>query len=101
MDSSVLENHIIYPNDVQLVYKAFGKIRSLAHQLGLPLWFDYAHVKARWRAFNLAKKGNRSAFLEEFDTLFRPALKHFKQIVKTVKPPYKKKPNTGFMYSTC
>ena len=91
MDSTVLENNILYPNDVQLIYKAFGKMRSLAGHLGIPLWFDHAHIKARWRAFNLSPKGHRAAFLEEFDTLFGPAFRAFKQIVRTLQPPCKKK----------
>ena len=99
MDSTVLENNIIYPNDVQLVYKAFGKMSALAFHLGVPLWFDYAHIKARWRAFNLAGKGQRAAFLLEFDTLFGPAFRAFKHMARTLQPPYKKKRNTGFMYS--
>ncbi len=101
MDSTVLENHIIYPNDVQLIYKAFGKMRALAHQVGSPLWFDQAHLKRRWRAFNLSKKGSRAAFLGEFDTLFRVAFKAFKQIAKTWQGPYKKKRNTGSWCSNC
>lgn len=91
MDSSVLENNIIYPNDVQLLYKAFGKMKSLADQLGMPLWFDQAHLKARWRAFHLAHKQDRAAYLAEFDALFRPAFKAFKQIARTLEAPYKKK----------
>ena len=101
MDSTVLENNIIYPNDVLLLYKALGKMRLFARQLGITLWFDHAHIKARWRAFNRAGKGQRAAFLSEFDTLFRSALKTFKQIVKTVEPPYKKKQSIGSMCSRC
>lgn len=101
MDSTVLENNIIYPNDVHLVYKAFDKMSALAHQLGIPLWFDHAHIKARWRAFNLSKKGQRAVFLEEFDTLFGPAFKAFKQIARTLESPYKKKQNTGLRCSNC
>ena len=101
MDSTVLENHIIYPNDVQLIYKAFGKMRALAGQAGIALWFDYAHIKARWRAFNLDKKGDRAAYLAEFDALFRPAFKAFKHLAKTLEAPYKKKPNTSLRCSSC
>ena len=101
IDSSVLENNIIYPNDVQLLYKALGKMRLFATQLGIAPWFDEAHLKARWRAFNRAYKAQRAAFLEEFDTLFRSALKTFKRLVKTVETPYKKKQNIGTMCSRC
>lgn len=101
IDSSVLENDIIYPNDVLLLYKALGKMHLFARQLGIVLWFDHAHIKARWRAFNRAGKGQRAVFLSEFDTLFRSALKTFKQIVKTVETPYKKKQSIGSMCSIC
>ncbi len=91
MDSTVLENNILYPNDVQLLYKAFGKMIALAHQIGIAPWFDEDHVKARWRAFNLAGKGRRKAFLAEFNELFLPAFKAFKRIARTWQAPYKKK----------
>lgn len=101
IDSSALENNILYPNDVLLLYKALGKMCLFARQLGIALWFDEAHIKARWRAFNRASKGQRATFLCEFDTLFRSALKTFKHLVKTVEAPYKKKQNIGCMYSRC
>lgn len=101
MDSTVLENNILYPNDVQLLYKALGKMRALARQVGIPLWFDYPRIKARWRAFHMAPQGQRAAFLAEFDALFRPALKAFKQIARTWEAPCKKKPNTGLRCSNC
>ena len=101
IDSSTLEHNIVYPNDVQLLYKALGKMRLFARQLGIALWFDHAHIKARWRVFNRAEKGQRAAFLSEFDRLFKSAFKTFKRLVKTVEPPYKKKQSIGFMCSTC
>lgn len=101
IDSSVLENNIVYPNDVLLLYKALDKMRLFARQVGIALWFDHAHIKARWRAFNRAGKAQRAAFLSEFDRLFRSALKEFKQIVKTIDVPYKKKQSIGSMCSRC
>ena len=76
MDSSVLESPIIYPNDVRLIYKAFGKMAVLARACQLALWWDHDHIKKRWRAYNLTPK-QRLAYLAEFHTLFQPALQTF------------------------
>jgi IS5 family transposase len=76
MDSSVLESPIIYPNDVRLIYKAFGKMAVLAGACQLALWWDHDHIKKRWRAYNLTPK-QRLAYLAEFHTLFQPALQTF------------------------
>ena len=76
MDSSVLESPIIYPNDVRLIYKAFGKMAVLARAGQLALWWDQEHIKKRWRAYNLTPK-QRLAYLTEFHTLFQPALQTF------------------------
>ena len=48
IDSSVLENNIIYPNDVQLLFKAFVKMASFARRHHLPLWWDQKEIKKRW-----------------------------------------------------
>jgi|GEM_PF-1084526 len=77
MDSSVLESPIIYPNDVRLLYKAFGKLEQFATQQHLPLWWDMDKLKSRWRAFNLSKAEDRQSYLTEFSTLFVPALDAF------------------------
>jgi IS5 family transposase len=76
MDSSVLESPIIYPNDVRLIYKAFGKMAVLARAGQLALWWDQEHSKKRWRAYNLTPT-QRLAYLAEFHTLFQPALQTF------------------------
>jgi IS5 family transposase len=78
MDSTVLESPIIYPTDVRLLYKAFDKMSILATKAKLDLWWDHPHVKQRWRAYNLDRE-ERLAYLSEFYTLFKPALKRFKQ----------------------
>jgi IS5 family transposase len=78
MDSTVLESPIIYPTDVRLLYKAFGKMGTLATHAKLDLWWDQKHVKQRWRAYNL-ERDERLAYLSEFYALFKPALKHFQQ----------------------
>ena len=82
MDSTVLSSNIVYPNDVLLIYKAFGKMRIFARRYGLPLWWDQSHIKKRWRAFGRAKKRERAAYLAEFYTLFVPALESFRAHVE-------------------
>jgi IS5 family transposase len=51
MDSTVLSSNIIHPNDVLLIYKAFGKMKIFASHYELSLWWDESHLKKRWRAF--------------------------------------------------
>jgi len=84
MDSTVLSSNIIYPTDVSLIYKAFGKMEIFARGYELPLWWDESHLKQRWRAFGLSKKGERVAYLAEFYTLFIPALETFRTHVETL-----------------
>ncbi len=81
MDSSVLESPIIYPNDVRLLYNAFGKLGQFAKQQRLPLWWDLDTLKSRWRAFNLSKAEERQSYLTEFYALFVPALDAFQTYV--------------------
>ena len=78
MDSSVLESPIMYPNDVRLLYKAFGKLGQFAKQQRLTPWWDLDELKSRWRAFNLSKAAERPAYLREFSALFVPALDAFR-----------------------
>lgn len=82
MDSSVLANNIIYPNDVRLLYSAFRKMEAFAETYQLPLWWDEEHLKSRWRAFGLAKKNERVSYLAEFYVLFVPALERFRTHVE-------------------
>ncbi len=77
MDASVLNNNIIYPNDVQLIFKAFGKMVTFAKTYALPLWWDHDEIKKCWRAFGLSKKRERATYLSQFHLLFVPALKGF------------------------
>jgi IS5 family transposase len=84
MDSTVLSSNIIYPTDVLLIFKAFGKMEIFARRYELPLWWDESHIKQRWRAFGLSKKGERVAYLTEFYTLFVPALETFRTHVETL-----------------
>jgi IS5 family transposase len=76
MDTTVLESPSIYPTDVRLLSKAFGKMAALATEAKLVLWWDQAHVKQRWRAYNLHQQDRRT-YLQEFATLFGPALARF------------------------
>jgi IS5 family transposase len=91
MDSTVLSSNIVYPNDVLLIYKAFGKMRIFARRYELPLWWDQSHIKKRWRAFGRAKKGERAAYLAEFYTLFVPALESFRTLMESLEAPESQK----------
>ena len=84
MDSTVLSSNIIYPNDVMLIHKAFGKMEIFASHHEFSLWWDNPHIKKLWRAFGRAKKGERVAYLTEFYALFVPALETFRTHVRSL-----------------
>jgi len=84
MDSTVLSSDIVHPNDVMLIYNAFGKMKIFASHHELSLWWDHPHIKKRWRAFGHAKKGERATYLIEFYALFAPALETFHTHVKAL-----------------
>ena len=84
MDSTVLSSDIVHPNDVMLIYNAFGKMEIFASSHELSIWWDSSHIKKRWRAFGRAKKGERVAYLTEFYALFVPALETFRTHVKSL-----------------
>jgi len=73
MDATVLDSPILYPTDVRLLYNAFDKMATLATEGHLEPWWDTAHLKRRWRAYHLDRNHHRP-YLEEFYTLFQPAL---------------------------
>ena len=98
IDSSVLENNIIYPNDVQLLFKAFVKMASFARRHHLPLWWDQKEIKKRWRAFGLAKTGERVAYLLEFHVLFVPTLETFFEQVNALEAAEKEKQQANFLF---
>ena len=81
IDSTVLANNLIYPNDVQLLYQAFGKMASFAQRHEWPLWWEADHLKKRWRAFGLASKTERPTYLAEWYLLFGPARETFAELV--------------------
>lgn len=85
MDTTVLESPIIYPTDVRLLYKAFGKMAALAREGQIALWWEQAHVKQRWRAYNLHQK-ERLAYLREFYALFVPACERFAAHLEQLPP---------------
>ncbi len=84
MDSTVLSSNIVHPNDVMLIYRAFGKMKIFARDHELSLWWDNPHIKKRWRAFGRAKKGKRVAYLTELYALFVPALETFRSHVESL-----------------
>ena len=78
-DSTVLESDIIYPNDVQLIHKAFKKMGAFAKLHRIPVWWDDRELAGLRREFGPDKKKNRAAWLAVFNGIFVPALKIFQQ----------------------
>jgi hypothetical protein len=74
MDATVLDSPIISPTDVRLLYKAFDKMAILAIEGHIEPWWDAAHLKTRWQAYHLDRHTARLTYLDEFYTLFQPAL---------------------------
>ena len=77
-DSTVLPADIIYPTDIGLIFKAFGKMRQFAERRNIPAWWDDDEVKTLWREYNLdrGEKKIRDIFLR-FATMFAEALRIF------------------------
>jgi len=86
IDSTVLQSNIIYPNDVQLIYKAFKKMRSFAKLHKIPVWWDDNLLRKMWREFNLNKKESRAAWLIKFNEMFIPALEIFQEKAESLSP---------------
>ena len=86
MDATVLDSPIIYPTDVRLLYKAFDKMASVATEGQIKPWWDAAHLKTRWRAYHLDRE-NRKTYLDEFYTLFRPALAGLEERLDQLEEP--------------
>ncbi|MCP3947367.1 MAG: hypothetical protein GY709_11115, partial [Herbaspirillum sp.] len=74
----------IYPNDVQLIHKAFRKMRSFAKLHGIPVWWDEALLKKMWREFGLSKGKDRVKWLAEFAILFFAALETFRVLAESL-----------------
>ena len=86
MDATVLDSPIMYPTDVRLLYKALGKMAILATESHMEPWWDTAHLKTRWRAYNLDRH-NRLAYLSEFSMLFQPALAGLEERLDQLEAP--------------
>ncbi len=84
IDSTVLNNNIVYPNDVHLLVKAFKKMKQCATRHHIPVWWDDDEIKKLWRAFGLAKGADRATWLRAFHQLFCPALDTFKTHVQSL-----------------
>lgn len=91
IDSTVLNNNIIYPNDVRLIFSAFKKMKQFAKLHKIPVWWDEDKIKKLWREFGLNKGDNRLEWLAKFNTLFIPALKISGKKAGSLPTPGKKK----------
>ena len=81
-DSTVLSANIIYPTDIGLIFKAFGKMRQFAEHYSIPLWWDDKEIKELWREYNLNKNKNEiPAYFFEFALIFLSALQIFEDKV--------------------
>lgn len=84
IDSTVLEDNIIYPTDVQLLYKSFAKMKQFAEQNDLPVWWDEKYIKQLWRMYNLAKSKEKINYLWDFYLLFVGAVNIFQTYLEAV-----------------
>ena len=86
IDSTVLPNDIIYPTDVGLIFKAFGKMRQFAERYHIPFWWDEKDLNQLWREYNLNRKKDEIViYLLEFMLIFFDALQTFREIVQIFK----------------
>lgn len=90
IDSSVLENNIIHPNDVHLIVKAFKKMKQFAKLHNIPVWWDEDYVRKLWRDFNLGKRENRAVWLAKINLVFIPALRIFGEKVASLETTEKR-----------
>ena len=44
-----LENNLIYPNDVRLLFRAFHKMKLWAIHAQRPYWWNHKEIKQLWR----------------------------------------------------
>ncbi len=80
-DSTVLESPIIYPTDVQLLYKAFTKMAIVATRVKTKPWWDESEIKKLWRAYHLDKSKQYLPYLCALYLHFEPALETFAPLV--------------------
>ncbi len=88
IDSSVLPNDIIHPNDVHLIVKAFKKMKQCAKLHNIEVWWDEGDVKRLWREFSLTKGADRLQWLKALYWLWWPAWVEFRRTLP--KPPPKR-----------
>ncbi len=84
IDSTVLEDNIIYPTDVQLLYKSFAKMKQFAKQNDLPVWWDEKYIKKLWRMYSLAKAKDKINYLWDFYFVFTGALNTFQTYLEVL-----------------
>ena len=84
IDSTVMEDNIIYPTDVQLLYKSFTKMRQFAKQNDLPVWWDEKYIKKLWRMYNLAKSKEKINYLWDFYLVFAGTVNIFQNYLEEV-----------------
>lgn len=80
MDSTVLAANIIYPTDVNLLYKAIQKMSHIAEKFHLSLELDQVALKKSWRNFGRDKKTPLGEYISEFFGFFEKTLKSFRKI---------------------
>lgn len=97
MDSTVMEDNIVYPTDVLLLYKAFGKMEQFAERNHMPLWWDKQYLKKRWRAYSLAEKNKKVEFLLEFYLLFIMGLGLFRILLDNCELSGKQREKGGIL----
>ncbi len=84
IDSTVLNNNIVHPNDVNLINNAFEKMKQFARLHNILVWWDDDEVKKMLRGFRLCKKNNRLEWLVKFNVLFVPALSIFNKKIESL-----------------
>jgi len=83
IDSTVLPNNIIYPTDIGLIFKAFGKMKQFAERYHIDFWWDEQYLQKLWREYNLNKKKDEIfRYFFEFMSIFADAFKIFEEIVQ-------------------
>jgi len=91
IDSTVLNNDIIYPNDVRLIFSAFKKMKQVAKLHKIPIWWNEGDIKKLRREFSLNKGTDRRSYLIKFNMLFIPALEIFTEKVNFLTTSVKRK----------
>lgn len=83
IDSTVLPSNIVYPTDIGLIFKAFGKMEQFSKRHAIAPWWDVKEVKALFREYNLNKDKNKiHEYILEFGIIFYDAMQLFEDKVK-------------------